>query len=168
MGGLHFNSLADLPEKMRAKVAARLIGQGTAKKTQKYHNEHMTIKGIRFDSKKEAERYMQLMDAVREGVIYDLRLQRNYTLQEAYTSADGERIRAIVYRADFTYRIRWPWYAIPTGCSETDLAYWSQKAATEGDGVEIIEDVKSKATRTRVYINKRKMMANQGRHIREV
>ena len=168
MGGLHFNSLADLPEKMRAQVAARLIGQGTAQKVQKYHNDPTRVSGIRFDSKKEADRYMQLMDAVREGVIYDLRLQRNYTLQEAYTTAEGERIRAIVYQADFTYRIRWPWHAIPTGCSEIDLAYWARKAASEGDGAEVIEDVKSKATRTRAYINKQKMMANQGSHIREV
>ena len=165
MGGLHFNSLADLPEKMRAQVAGRLIGQSAAKKAQKYRNDPTMVSGIRFDSKKEADRYMQLMDAVREGVIYDLRLQRNYTLQEAYTTAEGERI---VYQADFTYRIRWPWHTIPTGCSETDVGYWARKAASEGDGAEVIEDVKSKATRTRVYINKSKMMADKGWHIREV
>lgn len=97
MGGLHFDSLADLPPKMRAQVAGQLIAQGKEKKTPKYRNEPVTVKGIHFDSKKEAARYLQLKEAIRESVIYDLRLQRNFTLQEAYTTPEGKRIRAIVY-----------------------------------------------------------------------
>lgn len=167
MGGLHYDSLADLPPKMRVQVAGRILEQGK-KAPKKYRNEPVTVKGIHFDSKKEANRYMQLMDAVREGVIYDLRLQRNFTLQEGYTTPEGNRIRPIVYQADFTYRVRWPWHQMPTGCSLDDLEYWSAAARKKGDGVEIIEDVKTKPTRTRVYINKYKMMANQGQNIREV
>ena len=126
------------------------------------------MKGIRFDSKKEANRYLQLKDAVREGTIYDLRLQRNFTLQEAYTTPDGERVRAIVYQADFTYRVRWPWYSMPTGIFISDMEYWSAAAEKAGDGVEIIEDVKTRPTRTQLYINKYKMMADRGHQIREV
>lgn len=168
MGGLHFESLADLPPKMRAQVAGRLIAQGQQKKKQKYRNEPVTVKGIRFDSKKEAARYLQLKDAVREGVIYDLRLQRNFTLQEGYTTPEGDRIQGIVYQADFTYRVRWPWYTMPTCISAADMEYWSTAAKKAGDGVEIIEDVKTRPTRTQVYINKYKMMADQGHQIREV
>lgn len=166
MGGLHYDSLADLPPKIRAQVAGRIVD--ARKKRPKYGNEPVTVKGIRFDSQKEAARFLQLKDAVREGVIYDLRLQRNFTLQEGYTTPDGERIRPIVYKADFTYRVRWPWYSVPTCCSTVDLDYWAAAARKDGDGVLIVEDVKSRPTRTRVYINKYKMMADQGYHIREV
>lgn len=168
MGGLRYESLADLPPKLRARVAGQLIAQDEQKKKQKYRNEPVTVKGIRFASKKEAARYLQLKDAVREGVIYDLRLQRNFTLQEGYTTAEGQRIQAIVYQADFTYRVRWPWYTIPTCISAADWEYWAAAAQQGGDGVEIIEDVKTRPTRTRVYINKYKMMADQGHQIREV
>lgn len=167
MGGLHYDSLADLPPKMRVQVAGRILEQGK-KATKKYRNEPVTVKGIRFDSKKEASRYLQLMDAVREGAIYDLRLQRNFTLLEGYTSPSGERIRPIVYQADFTYRVRWPWHKLPTGCDFADLAYWESVAEKAGDGALVIEDVKANPTRTRAYINKYKMMADQGHHIREV
>lgn len=167
MGGLHFDSLADLPLKIRGQVAGQIVTQGKEKKA-KYHNEPVTVKGIRFDSKKEANRYLQLKDAVREGVIYDLRLQQNFTLQEAYTTADGQRVRSIVYQADFTYRIRWPWHGVPTSCAVGDLQYWSHCARQSGAGALVVEDVKSTATRTRVYVNKKKMMANLGHIIREV
>ena len=167
MGGLYFDSPADLPPKIRAQVAGQIVAQGKEKKA-KYHNEPVTVKGIRFDSKKEANRYLQLKDAVWEGAIYDLRLQRNFTLQEAYTTPDGERVRAIVYQADFTYRARWPWYSMPTGISVSDMEYWSAAAEKAGGEVEIIEDVKSRPTRTQVYINKYKMMADRGHQIREV
>ena len=168
MGGLHYDSLADLPPKMREQVAVRITAKAVGQKDNKYRNQPTEVDGIKFDSKKEATRYNQLMDAVHEGLIYNLRLQRNFTLQEAYTSARGERIRAIVYQADFTYNVRWPWYSMPTACSEDDLMYWISRAKESGDGALVIEDVKSKATRTRVYINKKKMMADKGYIIREV
>lgn len=167
MSGLRYESMADLPPKMRIQVAGRILDQKKKRPT-KYRNEPVTVEGIRFDSKKEAIRYIQLMDAVREGVIYDLRLQRNFTLQEGYTTQTGERIRAIVYQADFTYRVRWPWHEMPTCCDFADLVYWKSAADKAGDGALIVEDVKTKQTRTRAYINKYKMMADQGYHIREV
>ena len=108
-GGLHYKSLADLPPGIRqqvaGKVAARAAAAVAGRRESKYHNEPVTVKGIRFDSKKEARRYLQLTDAVREGLISDLRLQQDFTLQEAYTTPEGQRIRAIRYKADFTYKI---------------------------------------------------------------
>lgn len=87
---------------------------------------------LRFDSQKEARRYDHLTLRQQAGEIHDLRLQVDFTLQEAYTDQEGRRVRAIRYRADFTYR--------------------------ERDGRLVVEDVKSKPTRTREYLIKRKLM----------
>lgn len=170
-GGLRYDSLADVPVRMRKQVAAKilprsLIAAPTAegsRRESKYHNSKVAVNGIHFDSRKEARRYQQLMDACREGVITDLRLQVDFTLQEAYTTADGERIQAIRYKADFTYKVIWGGEFVPTGVSFEDLNYWRART-----GERVIEDVKSAATRTRVYINKYKMMADMGYMIREV
>lgn len=86
---------------------------------------------IQFDSRKEARRYDALVLLLKSGEITDLKIQPEFTLIEAYTKPDGERVRAMRYRADFSYR---------------------------RDGVLIVEDVKSSATRTRTYLDKRKLM----------
>ena len=106
-------------------------------KANKYHNtptERVTASGavLHFDSQKEARRYDYLALRQQAGEIHDLRLQVDFTLQEAYTDPEGRRVRAIRYRADFTYR--------------------------ERDGRLVVEDVKSKPTRTREYLIKRKLM----------
>ena len=115
---------------------------------QKYHNkptERVTASGavLRFDSQKEARRYDELAALERAGKIRDLRMQVDFTLQEAYTDSEGQRVRAIRYRADFTYRkIRDdPW-------EEYDGSFWTL----------VVEDVKSRATRTKEYAMKRKLM----------
>ena len=61
-----------------------------------------------------------------------------FTLQEAYTTPTGERVRAIRYRADFTYY-----------------------RDTGGNWEYVVEDVKSKPTRTKTYMMKKKMMADR-------
>ena len=166
MGGLRFESRADMPPGLRAKYAAQQLMGGVEQKT-KYHNEQVTVEKLHFDSKKEYRRYLELMTAVNAGLIYDLRLQQNFTLIEGYTKPDGERIKPMVYKADFTYRVRWPWP--PTVAATTDdQEYWSQVAMKNGAGTRIIEDVKTRATRTRAYINKYKMMAELGHTVREV
>lgn len=97
---------------------------------------------IRFDSKKEARRFDELMLMLKAGKISDLKLQPQFTLQEAYTTPEGNRVRAIRYQADFSY--------------------WR-------DGAEVVEDVKSKATKTRVYGIKKKLMREKfGIEIREI
>ena len=125
-------------------------------KARKYHNsptERITPSGnvLHFDSQKEARRYDTLISLQNQGQIRDLRLQVDFTLQEAYTDPEGRRVRAIRYRADFTYKQRDP--------AEESLA------ASKGWPCEswrlVVEDVKSRATRTRDYINKRKMMKDR-------
>ncbi len=114
----------------------------------KYHNkptERVTASGavLRFDSQKEARRYDELAALEQAGKIRDLRMQVDFTLQEAYTDGEGRRVRAIRYRADFTYeKVRGdPW-------TEYNGSFW----------VLVVEDVKSRATRTKEYIMKRKLM----------
>ncbi len=164
MSGLHYDSLADLPPRIRQQVAGKVFREGSPVAARKYRNEPATVKRVRFDSKKEARRYVQLMDAIRLGVICDLRLQQDFTLQEGYTTPEGERIRAIRYKADFVYTVRWAGEYIPTGISFDDLEYW-RKAGT---GARVVEDAKSTATKTPQYRMKYKMMSDRGITIREV
>lgn len=115
-------------------------------KPAKYHNkptERVTASGavLRFDSQKEARRYDELAKLERAGKIRELRMQVDFTLQEAYTDGEGRRVRAIRYRADFTY----------VQVKETIGEY------TFRDQL-VVEDVKSRATRTKEYIMKRKLM----------
>ena len=60
------------------------------------------VGGIRFDSKREAARYLQLVASERAGEISDLRLQPVFVLH-AYHPMTGERTAIGKYRADFTY-----------------------------------------------------------------
>ena len=68
---------------------------------------------------------------LKAGLIRDLRLQPQFTLQESCKTHDGKRVRAIRYAADFSY-------------------IWN--------GALEVEDVKSKATKTAQYQRKRTMM----------
>lgn len=101
-----------------------------------------TERDLRFDSKREAERYDELMLMLKAGAISDLRLQNDFTLIEAYTTPEGKRVRAERYKADFTY--------------------WR-------DGEFVVEDVKSKATKTKTYtVKKKQMLDKYGIEIKEV
>ena len=110
----------------------------------KYGNLKCKIDGYTFDSQKEGRRYAELKILMREGIISDLELQKEFELQPAFTDCEGNKVRAIRYKADFTY---------------TD----------NETGKTIVEDVKSEATRKdAVYKIKKKMMAYKGIIIREV
>ena len=179
-GGLRIDSLADLPESLRAQAAGKLLAQGTAvvaektpvaagePKAAKYHNVKVELGPNKFDSKKEYRRFLQLQEAVRCGIIEDLRLQVDFTLQEAYTTPEGQRIKAIRYRADFTYKIRQANYGQVVRVGFEDLDYWREVVQQKGAGAMVVEDVKSKATKTGEYAIKRKLMAEKGYQIREV
>ena len=138
------------PAAQRQILAQMGQNAGKSDKPGKYHSRKCTVtlpesgKQITFDSEREARRFGELRMLLRCGQIQDLRLQANFTLQEGYTTADGERVRPIVYRADFTYRER------------------------TGDGwCPVVEDVKG--VRTKEYNMKRKMMLEKfGVKIREV
>lgn len=69
----------------------------------KYFNKKVIVDGIKFDSKKEANRYNELKLLKRAGSIRDLELQPVFVLQPAYTNNKNEKVRAITYKADFIY-----------------------------------------------------------------
>lgn len=151
-------NVTDLPPKYQAQAVRKYMEQQARRgptpfpsaqgspKTNKYHNtptERVTPAGsvLRFDSQKEARRYDDLIQREQAGMIRDLRLQVDFTLQEAYTDTKGRRVRAIRYKADFTYY---------------------QPSSQEGSPwMLVVEDVKSRATRTKEYLLKRKLMQDR-------
>lgn len=59
--------------------------------------------GITFDSKAEGDRYLELRAMQERGEITALEPHPKYTLQPAFTTEGGERVRAITYTPDFEY-----------------------------------------------------------------
>ena len=109
----------------------------------KYGNQRTELDGIIFDSRAEARRYAELVLLQKAGEISDLEMQKAYVLQPSFFDKAGKRVPAIKYYADFCYITK--------------------------DGEQIIEDVKSPATRNNsTYKLKKKMMAFQGNEITEV
>ena len=133
----------------------------------KYHNtptERVTVSGavLHFDSQKEARRFDVLVARQARGQIRDLRLQVDFTLQEAFTDTEGKRVRAIRYKADFTY------YQTPNRqLYGSHAPYYAEQSGVPWEFV--VEDVKSKATRTAKYAMKKKMLKDRfGYDITEV
>lgn len=98
-----------------------------SEKFSKYGNKKTIINGIKFDSKKESERYLVLKDMLKNKEIEDLQLQPKFLLQDSYRYNE-KTIRKIYYIADFSYK---------------------------KDGKLVVEDVKGK--KTEVYKLKRKL-----------
>lgn len=146
---MQIDDISKLPERYQKQIMAKMAERERGKpapaqrtKPGKYQNVKTEENGIKFDSKKEAKRYLELLARREAGEIDDLRLQVNFTLQEAFTKPNGERVQAIVYKADFTYR----------------------KRDENGDyTLYIVEDVKSKPTKTRAYEIKKKLMREKFR-----
>lgn len=76
---------------------------GPPEKRNKHGNVKTEVDGIRFDSRREARRFLELREMERCGEIRGLRLQQNFTLIEGFTLPTGERVKPEVYRADFAY-----------------------------------------------------------------
>ena len=134
---LRFDSVNDLPEALREQARKKLGLQregakeaGTSGKS-KYRNRKCVVCGIPFDSEMEGRRYLVLRDMLTRGEISKLKLQPEFTITESYRLPDGKKVKAMRYRADFSY---------------------------ERDGELIVEDVKTPGTKTRVFINKSKAL----------
>lgn len=116
-------------------------------KRKKYNNTPCTYQGLKFDSIKERDYYLILLDKQKRGEIYDLKRQEAITIQPAFTDSRGKRQRPIVYKADFTYK---------------EIVY-------EGAYIKHYIDVKGgNATKTAVYRLKKKLLAYKGYYIEEV
>lgn len=97
----------------------------------KYNARKTIIDGIKFDSRKEAKRYVELKKMEQDGLITNLSLQVPFELMPSFTIfVDGKirKRRNIRYIADFVYFV---------------------------DGKEVVEDVKGR--RTDVYKLKKKL-----------
>lgn len=95
----------------------------------KYANEVTMVDGVRFDSRAEANRWVELAAMQRDGRIADLTRQVPFELVPACKRPSGGEERAVWYVADFVY---------------------------SRDGRRFCEDVKGKVLD--VYILKRKLM----------
>lgn len=107
----------------------------------KYRSKKTVVDGQKFDSKKEANRYQELLLLEKAGVIKNLSRQVKFVLIPSQRDENGKLIeRECSYKADFTYE----------------------------EGIKtVVEDVKG--YRTKEYIIKRKLMLYQfGIRIREV
>lgn len=71
------------------------------KKANKYNARKTVMCGRTFDSKREAEVYLELLSRKQAGEIVRIGLQPSYTLLEGFRDNQGNKQRAITYTADF-------------------------------------------------------------------
>lgn len=145
--GLSSDDIARLGPSAKRQLLDKLGRDAHRSRPAKYGNEKAFRKMpngqlFRFDSQKELRRYDELMVMQRAGEIKDLRLQVQFTLQESYTTSDGDKIRAMHYIADFVYKRK-------TKPDQNGQIYW----------LETVEDVKG--VQTDVYKMKKKMMQDK-------
>lgn len=69
----------------------------------KYRNKKVICDGFKFDSKREAKRWIELKLLERANKITELERQKRFELQPSYTNSNNEHIRAITYIADYYY-----------------------------------------------------------------
>lgn len=120
--------------RMTAAEFRRAIGAGGgATKESKYKAKEAIYHNEKFDSRKECDRYKQLVEYQARGQISNLKRQVSFVLQDRFKYR-GTVVREITYIADFTYH---------DNITNTD----------------VIEDVKSKMTaKLEVYRIKVKLL----------
>jgi len=69
----------------------------------KYGNKKTIIDGIKYDSKKEANRGWELELCLRQNLIKDLERQKHFELQPSFIDNQGKTHRKIEYICDFYY-----------------------------------------------------------------
>lgn len=73
------------------------------KRYSKYNAKKANVGGIKFDSKREAERYCELKLLEKAKEIRNLELQPRFLLQDKFVDKHGKTHRKIEYVADFLY-----------------------------------------------------------------
>jgi len=94
--------------KVQGKKAIPIQKQKQAQKHEagrpaKYKNVKAESNGVKFQSKKERNRYDELILMLNAGEIEGLKLQETFNIQRGFTTIDGERIQPIAYSCDFSY-----------------------------------------------------------------
>ena len=108
----------------------------------KYYSKKVTRDGMTFDSVKEYKRYCELRLLEKAGAISNLQRQVEFELIPAQREPDRVGVRGGIKRGKVI---------------EKAVKYVADFVYTE-DGMMIVEDVKSKATQTKEFIIKRKLM----------
>ena len=72
-----------------------------SRKKNKYNARKTTVCGRTFDSKREAEIYLDLLSRKQAGAIVRIGLQPSYTLLEGFKDNTGKNQKPITYTADF-------------------------------------------------------------------
>ena len=73
----------------------------TGKKLNKYNARKTTVCGRTFDSKREAEVYLELLAQKQAGEIVRIDFQPSYTLLAGFVDNTGKNQKPITYTADF-------------------------------------------------------------------
>lgn len=113
------------------------------KKGNKYHNSAVIVDGISFQSMKEARRWRELKLMESAGMIHGLTRQKKYVLIPAQREPDTVGKRGGKVKGKLI---------------ERECAYYADFTYYDKDGREVVEDVKSPATRTEQYKIKKKLM----------
>ena len=114
----------------------------------KYNASKCVVDGIKFDSKHEAERYLELKLLERGKVISDLRLQVKFVLIPAQYEKD-----TVTLTKSGKEKI------VKGKCVERECAYYADFVYILNETREtIVEDAKSPITRTPEYRIKKKLM----------
>lgn len=71
------------------------------KKANKYHARKTTVYGRTFDSKREADYYLELLARKQAGEIVRIGFQPSYTLLAGFKDNTGKKQKPITYTADF-------------------------------------------------------------------
>lgn len=113
------------------------------KKGERYNHTKVEVNGLKFDSKKEYQRYLVLKEAEDKGVITDLRTQVKYELIPAVVEEYIEHLKTKDRVKTRTLQLAITWTA--------DFVYLK-------DGEEVVEDVKpSKALLSDRFVIKEKL-----------
>ena len=121
-------------------VPAKQVTEVNNGKKSKYHNEKVVFHNIKFDSKKEANRYAELLLMKQAGEVQSIDLQPRFDYEIHYQRPKkdfpimfgGSMMKTAFYKADFRVFYR--------------------------DGRVEVEDVKSSGTRTAIYKRKKKIV----------
>lgn len=119
-------------------------------KKRKYNNQPCEFNGLKFDSIKERDYYIILLDKQKNGEIYELERQKKIIIQPSFKTPDGKTVKEVYYLADFYYKT----IETADGITRVKIHYVDVKGGN--------------ATKTAVYKLKKKLLAYRGYFIEEV
>ena len=87
-----------------ARTAVWRADKKSRKRGNKYGAKKTTVYGHTFDSKREAEYYLELLDLKRRGEVVSITLQPSFELLAGFVDNMGKKQRPITYTPDFLVR----------------------------------------------------------------